>query len=160
MNRRTLTTIVLLGLAVATALPQIAFAQTDSFLGTWQLNLAKSKYSPGPPPKSGTMYIRGEGQTQRNTAVNIDAEGNPGTLVTMRVFDGQPHPVTGSNLYDETTYTRIDAYSNKVVLTKAGKFVSTIGGVLSQDGKTYTLTTTGTDANGRQINNISVYDKQ
>jgi hypothetical protein len=49
MNRRTLTTMVLLGLAVATAFPQIACAQTDPFLGTWQLNLAKSKYSPGPP---------------------------------------------------------------------------------------------------------------
>jgi hypothetical protein len=32
--------------------------------------------------------------------------------------------------------------------------------LLSQDGETYTLTTTATDANGRQVNNIAVYDKQ
>jgi hypothetical protein len=68
--------------------------------------------------------------------------------------------VTGSNLYDESTYTRIDAYSGKTVLTKAGKVVSTITGVVSQDTKTYTLTATGTNANGQPFTNISVYDKQ
>ena len=54
MNRRTLTTMALVFSAIlfATALPQIGFAQSDPLVGIWQLNLAKSKYSPGPPPKS------------------------------------------------------------------------------------------------------------
>jgi hypothetical protein len=54
MNRRTLTTIALLGLAVA-ALPQVGFAQSGSLIGTWRLNLDKSKFSPGPPPRSATL---------------------------------------------------------------------------------------------------------
>jgi hypothetical protein len=47
MKRRNelLTGIMLSGLAVA-ALPQLSFAQTDAFAGVWQLNLAKSRYSP------------------------------------------------------------------------------------------------------------------
>jgi len=59
MNRRTrlvLAGITLMGLMAS---PQLGFAQSESdpFLGVWQLNVAKSKYSPGPPPKSQTMYI-------------------------------------------------------------------------------------------------------
>jgi hypothetical protein len=76
MNRRTLTTMALLGLVVATALPQIGFAQSDPFVGTWQLNLAKSKYSPGPPPKSQTQTVQGDGQSHKFTITGTTAEGN------------------------------------------------------------------------------------
>jgi hypothetical protein len=77
MNRRTtlmLTGMTLLGLAAA-VLPQVGFAQTDPFFGVWQLNLAKSRYSPGPPPKSGTLYIHGDAQNRRDSAVAIDPQG-------------------------------------------------------------------------------------
>jgi hypothetical protein len=77
MNRRStlmLTGMTLVGLAV---FPQAGFAQNDPATGLWQLNLAKSKYSPGPRPKSATTYIRGEGQNRRTTAVAIHAEGKP-----------------------------------------------------------------------------------
>src|SRR3989442_70870 len=62
MNRRTFTTTALLGLAVATALPQAGLAQSNPLIGTWKLNLAKSKYSPGPPPRSGTSIWEAVGQ--------------------------------------------------------------------------------------------------
>jgi hypothetical protein len=62
--------------------------------------------------------------------------------------------------YDTSTYTRVDANTLNISNTKDGKVISTITGVVSQDGKTYTLTTTGTNANGQPITNISVYDKQ
>ena len=52
MNRRTFTTTALLGLAVATALPQAGLAQSNPWLGMWKLNLAKSTYPPGQAPKS------------------------------------------------------------------------------------------------------------
>jgi hypothetical protein len=54
MTRRstlTLTTIALLGLTVSTAPPQTGFAQSDPLIGTWKLNLARSTFSPGPPPR-------------------------------------------------------------------------------------------------------------
>jgi hypothetical protein len=162
MNRRTLTTMALVFSAIvfATALPQIGFAQSDPLLGTWQLNLAKSKYSPGPPPKSGTIY-RGEGQNRKATAVGIDATGKPTVIVLPEYIpDGKPHPVTGAPAYDASVWTRIDAYTLNVSRTKAGKVVQTVPNVVTPDGKTLTLTTTGTDENGRQINSISVYDKQ
>jgi hypothetical protein len=163
MNRRTtltLTAMALLGLAVATAVPQIGFAQSDPWVGNWQLNLAKSKYSPGPPPKSNSVNIQGEGQNYKVTNVGINAEGNPTSRVATWIYDGMPHPVTGAPDYDAIAVTRADAYTVNVSRTKAGKVVQTGTNVVSRDGKTVTATITGTDANGRQINNIGVYDKQ
>jgi hypothetical protein len=77
MNRRTLTTMALLGLAVATAFPKIGIAQSALIGTTWKLNLAKSKFSPGPPPRSQTLSYQAEGQGMKATNEGIDAQGNP-----------------------------------------------------------------------------------
>lgn len=60
INRRMLTTMALLfsGLLFG-ALSQSGFVQTN--IGKWKLNLAKSTYSPGPAPKSGSLNFEGEG---------------------------------------------------------------------------------------------------
>jgi hypothetical protein len=150
---------VLLGLAVATVLPQIALAQTDPFSGTWQLNLAKSKYSPGPPPKSETVNVQAEGQGLKATITGVNAEGNPINYTQTPVFDGLPHSTENYPNQDAYAATRVDAYTKIFSDIKAGKLVGTTTFVVSPDGKTMTATAIGLDANGRQIN-ISVYDKQ
>lgn len=162
MNRRImLTSIALLGLAVAT-LPERGLAQSDPLIGLWQLNVAKSKYSPGPGPKSQTLNIQGEGQNRKLTAVGINAAGNAAQAVVFSelVEDGKPHPVTGLAVADANTYTRVDAHTIKVTRLKDGKVVQTATWVVSQDGKTLTANLTGTDANGQDVNNITLYEKQ
>jgi hypothetical protein len=162
MNRRTtilLTGMALLGLAFG-ALPQFASGQqSDPMLGTWQLNVAKSKYSPGPAPKSNTVNIQADGQNHKLTARGINAEGNPTSAEVMWIYDGMPHPTDNPN-FDAQAATRIDAYTIIFSRTKAGKLVGTVTNVLSQDGKTATNTTTGINANGRPVNNITVFEKQ
>jgi hypothetical protein len=153
-----LTGLTMFGLAMVGTQP--GFAQSDPLTSLWQLNLAKSKYSPSPPPKSLTSNYQGEGQNRKLTSVGIDAQGNPTVLVTMHIYDGMPHPSTGSPDFDASAYTRVDAYTINVSRIKAGKVVQTGTLVTSRDGKTTTFTITGTDANGRQVNNILVYDKQ
>jgi hypothetical protein len=50
---------ILAASALAVALPQVAFAaQTDPLIGTWKLNLAKSTYTAGPTPRSGTTTFQ------------------------------------------------------------------------------------------------------
>jgi hypothetical protein len=159
MKRRTiimLTGMTLLGLAFA-ASPQVALAQSDLFDGIWQLNVAKSKITAG--LKSLTLYFHGEGQNRRDTAVGIDAQGNPVSAVLIHIYDGQPHPTTGSPDVDASTYTRVDAHTINYSRTKAGKLVVTGTDLVSQDGKTLTGTDKGTDASGREYNDVFVYDK-
>jgi hypothetical protein len=160
MNRRStlMLTGITLGLAVA-AFPQVSFAQSDPFMGTWQLSLAKSKYSPGPSPKSSTVTVQAVGQNHKLTAVTIDAEGKQTSVENTRIYDGMSHPVTGNPSYDAGSFTRVDPYTIIISYTKAGKLVRTATNVVSQDGKTITATATGTDARG-QVYNITVYDKQ
>ena len=163
MKRRTkflLTGIVLSGLAVA-ALPQLSFAQTDAFAGVWQLNLAKSKYTPGPPQKSLTVYIQGEGQNRKLTAVGINAAGNALSQIWSEfVEDGRPHPIAGNQNVDSQTYTRADAHTINISRLKDGKTVGTAALVVSPDGKTMTFNNSTTQATGRQISETQVYDKQ
>jgi hypothetical protein len=161
MKRRVLigTGIAILGLAVVT-FAQPNFAQSDPLLGSWQLNLAKSKYSPGPPPKSQTVTIEAEGQNHKLTIVLVDAAAKSTTSVVMRVYDGMPHPVTGSPAYDAEAATRADASTVVISRTKAGKLVETDTMVVSPDGKTRTFTSTGTDATGRGLSNVAVFDRK
>jgi hypothetical protein len=159
MNRRTSTTMAL-GLAVATVLPQIACGQTDPFLGTWQLNLAKSKYSPRPPPKSETVNVQAEGQGLKATVTGVNADGNPFKYAYRPVFDGLSHPMENDPNQDAYAATRVDAYIQIFSDNKAGKLVGTTTLVVSPDGKTLTATAIILDANGKLINNITVFDKQ
>src|SRR5215468_5745397 len=59
----------------ATALPRIGIAEDNPLIGTWKLNLEKSKYSPGPAPRSLTLNFVADGANLTNTAEGIDAEG-------------------------------------------------------------------------------------
>jgi len=164
MNRRStliVTGMTLLGLAV---FPQVGFAQSAVRAeGTFQLNLAKSKYNAGLPPKSFTAYFQVRGQTSKITGVGISADGDPIVIVFHEAAeDGKPYPVTGTPTpdYDANATTRVDAYSLNGSRTKAGRVVQTTTFVMSQDAKSFTLTTTGTNANGQPINSISVWEKQ
>ena len=161
MNRRTFTTTALFGLAVATALPQVGLAQSNPLIGTWKINLAKSKYSPGPPPRSTTTIFEAVGQGLKYTSEGIDAQGNP-TKTDFGVisFDGKSSPITGSPAYDAASYKQVNASTFEFTRTKAGRVVQTTTLVLSADGKSSTLTTTGVNANGQQISNVGVFDKQ
>jgi hypothetical protein len=162
MNRRStlmLISMTLLAFAIA-SFPQVAFAQSSPVIGTWKLNLDKSKYSPGPPPRSGTLTYTQDGQNIKNTFEGMDAQGNVLSGVLMHIYDGQPHPSSGSQVIDASAYTRLDPNNYIFTRLKAGKLVAVGTVIVSQDGKTLTVTTTGSDANGGPSNSISVHDKQ
>jgi hypothetical protein len=163
MNRRAFTTIAMLfsAVAFASAFPESGFAQTHPLVGTWKLNLEKSKFNPGPPQKSQTVIFEAVGQGLRATVDIMDAQGTPRKLTFGPWFyDGKSYPITGSPAYDAATYKQVNNSTAESTRTKAGKVVQTTTGVTSSDGKTYTLTTTGVDEKGQQINNVFVYDKQ
>ena len=145
-----------------TALPGIGIAENNPLIGTWKLNLEKSKYSPGPAPRSLTLNFVADGANLTNTAEGIDAEGKATKSVFAHVYDGKPHPTTGvaGGLYDSSTYTRIDANTVNFVRSKDGKTVQTGSIVLSAGGKILTVTTEGTGPNGQPILNVAVYEKQ
>jgi len=151
---------ILAASALAVGLPQSAFAQSDPMIGTWKLNLAKSTFSPGPPPRSSTLTIAEVGQGQTATFDGISAAGMPTHTVFTVINDGHPHPVTGSPVVDASSGRRINAYRTDYSLLKAGKELQTGAVILSTDGKTATFMNTGANADGQPLSNVAVYEKQ
>jgi hypothetical protein len=145
----------------ATAAPKIVLAQSSLQGTTWKLNLAKSKFNPGPAPRSANVTYEAVGEGLRATAEGVDAQGNPTKAVFgPYLYDGKSYPVTGVPIYDATSNKIISDSTVEMTRTKAGKVILTTTRVLAADGKTLTFTTTGLNANGQQINDVAVYDKQ
>jgi hypothetical protein len=160
MNRRTALLFVIMTLMGLSAFPQLALAQSDPFLGVWQLNVAKSKY-PRPAPKSQTMYIwEDEAKIRKNSQVTIRADGVPNAVVFIHTYDDQPRPVPGAGGYDSSAYTRVDARTINARYLNAGSLIGTAAWSVSQDGKTLTMSVTNIAADGRQTNELRIYDKQ
>ncbi|MFI5088297.1 MAG: hypothetical protein ACHP7I_07880 [Terriglobales bacterium] len=138
----------------------VAASPADPHVGTWKLNIAKSKYSPGPAPKEVTMKIEAKGAGIHLTQAGADAAGKAIKVEFTANFDGKDTPVTGITNTDTIAVKRVDANTWDVTLKKAGKVVMTITSVVSKDGKTRTSTFKGTDAAGKPVNNVAAYDKQ
>ena len=93
--------------------------------------------------------------------IECDAQGKPIHQETMSMFDGKSSEVKGAPDANTTrVYKRIDARSYEYVQSTAGKVTVTARTVVSADGKTRTITTTGTNAQGVRVNNVAVYDRQ
>ena len=135
-------------------------AQADPAIGTWKLNVAKSKYVPGPVPKSNVITIAAAGSGYHVTAKGEDATGNPTGIDYTATSDGKDSPVKGAPAYDTTSLKRIDANTTEQTRKKEGKMVQTATRKISADGKTMTVTTRGKDEAGRTLNTVAVYDRQ
>jgi hypothetical protein len=132
----------------------------DPALGTWKLNVAKSKYSPGPAPKSGNITFEASGDAVKRTGEQIAADGKKSSLSYTAKMDGKFYPVTGTDLYDEISIKKIDDHNTEAAMTRGGKAAVNAKRSISKDGKVMTITITGTNAKGEKINNVIVYDKQ
>ena len=77
-----------------------ASAQRSDLSGTWKLNLAKSKFSPGPAPKSSTVTIKIENGTETYTSEGTNADGKPNNMSFTATMDGKDTPVTGNPFGD------------------------------------------------------------
>ena len=143
-------------------------AQNDPLIGTWKQDLAKSKYSPGPPPKSGTVLkIAAVAGGIRVASDGVNVEGQATHTDATAKFDGKDYPrkATAGGKPDNTTYDsialkKIDAYNYEATEKREGQMFAVVHWTISQDGKTRTVTGTGKNVQGQTTNNTLVYDKQ
>jgi hypothetical protein len=150
-----------LGLACAAAFAHDVSAQAPAaLLGTWKLNPAKSTFSPGPAPKSMTITYTPEGESLKIVVDVVPRTGAPQHWETTAGYDGKGHPVTGNPDADMIVLERIDATKGGSTFTKGGKITAVHTRTLSADGKTLTIVTKGTTAEGKPRSDVAVFEKQ
>ncbi len=147
------------GISLAAALlasSVILAAQADQnspFTGTWKLNVAKSKVSPGPAPKSETVTIAPDGKVSVET---VEADGK-NVSWSYTPTENSPVPIEGME-----NSTVISKTSGNIVdhTWKMGNGNETGHGVVSKNGKTMRYTLTGTNAEGQQVHEVLAFEKQ
>jgi hypothetical protein len=128
-------------------------------LGTWKLNEAKSKLSPG-LPKNLTVKYEAVGDNIKGTIDGVDGQGKPTHTEWTGKFDGKDYPVTGDPAADTRAVKQVDDHNYQLTVKKAGKVTMTGKAVISADGKSRTVSVSGKDSMGMKIESTSVYDKQ
>jgi hypothetical protein len=147
-------------LVVVFAGPTLA-QSSNSLVGTWKLNVAKSTFTAGTAPKSSTFTIEEAGPGIKATVDSAAADGTVAHWGFTANFDGKDNPITGNCPYgDSVASTRIDANTTQNIYKKGGTVTVTQKHVVSNDGKTDTITNTGRDAKGTIVSSERVYDKQ
>jgi hypothetical protein len=128
-------------------------------IGTWKLNEAKSKATPGMGKVTMVAYKSILGQV-KVVVDGTDAKGKPTHNEWTGRFDGKDYPVTGDPTSDARSYTKVNDRTMNFAIKKGGKTTITGQIVVAADGKSRTVTTRGTDQKGQKFKNVTVYDKQ
>jgi hypothetical protein len=150
----------IIGLALALCfLATAACFAADPQMGTWKLNEAKSKITPGTLKNTHVVYSSMLGQMKVKSD-GIGADGKPVHIEWSGKFDGKDYPVTGQPESDTRSYTKVNDRTLAITAKKNGKVTVTGQIVVSADGKSRTVTVSGTTPKGKKFKNIAVYDKQ
>jgi len=131
----------------------------DPMMGTWKMNEAKSKLSPG-VPKNTTVVYEAIGENVKVTIDGTDSDGKPMHNEWTGKFDGKDYPVTGDPSADTRSLKKVDGRTLTLTVKKGDKTTMTGRIGVSVDGKTRTVTTSGTDSQGKKYSSRAVYDKQ
>ena len=134
----------------------------DPLVGTWKLNVAKSKYIPGPGPKSLTRTVTPEGDKMKYSNEGVAADGSAIAYGTTVTLDGKDYPVTGSGVpggADTIAITKLSPTSYDATFKKSGEPILTSKVRISKDGKVTTSHLQSAPGKG-SVNNTAVYDKQ
>jgi hypothetical protein len=152
-TRTILLTLVVCFLAVA-----VSFGANPN-MGKWKLNEAKSKIPAG-APKNDVVTYEAAGDSVKVTVDGTDAAGKPAHNEWTGKFDGKDYPLTGDPNADTRSYKLVDEHSTELINKKAGKVTMTGHIVIAADGKTRSITVSGTDPDGKKVEYTAVYDKQ
>ena len=132
----------------------------DRVLGTWRLNIAKSKFNPGPPPESQTRAYELYRDGIRTTVRTVYAGGNTSFVQFVSDYSGDQVPISGSPDADMIALKSVDADTAEAELYHAGRAIGRVRRVISRDGQTMTIAVELNNLEGVRVTNLQVFEKQ
>jgi hypothetical protein len=133
-------------------------------LGKWKMNMEKSKFEPGPAPKSQERtYEDWGGGVIHATFVGTDAQDKPTFSEYAARYDGKYYPRVnrGSPTACTIALKKVDADGATVEFFQKEDGKPSINGTrtLSADRKVMTITYNGTDAKGQPMSAVMVFER-
>lgn len=128
-------------------------------VGTWKLNTAKSKFSPGPAPKTMTITYSAEGNNLKIVVDAVPADGAAQRWEMTAAYDGKDYPVIGNPNADMISMKRVDDRHGESTFKKGGKVTAVNIRTLSADGNTLTIVSKGTTVDGKPRHDTQVFEK-
>jgi hypothetical protein len=156
--KRTVRSFILGALLAAFAVVGFTDEAKNPLLGTWLLDRAHSTFIPAPGPK-GQMrtYELAAGDGEKLTARGIDTEGRPTLVQYTARYDGKDYSITGSAGGELISLTKVDRFTTRSTQKRSGKAAIVSTRTVSKDGKTLTVTTKGTTAEGAVIDSVMIF---
>ena len=151
-----------LGFALVLGAATVASAaeRADPAIGTWTLNVDKSKFHDGTAPKSTTRtYSAGAAGTDMKVT-GVATDGAAISQAVTLTYDGKDCAITGNPAFDTLALTKINGATVKSELKKDGKVVGHTTRTISGKGKVLTLSTALTTPKGGTTHDVAVFDKQ
>jgi hypothetical protein len=149
---------VLLSLALCIAGAVTCFAQSPQ-MGTWKLNEGKSQLPAGFMKNTNVVY-EAAGDNIKASTDGIDKDGKPFHTEWTGKFDGKDYPLSGDPTSDARSYKMVNERTLAIANKKGSKVTTSGRIVVAPDGRSRTLSVTGTNAAGKKVSSVSVYDKQ
>jgi hypothetical protein len=148
MNRLALTLLI----AASTALA------ADPFLGTWKLNLAKSRFLSDESMQELTITWAAQGDKLRVSGAGTSADGRPIRYSYDPIYDGKDYPPAGVWNWDAVSNNQVDENTREDRYKKNGKMIRVERRTVSPDGKTLTYAIEADTAKGR-AKGLLVFDR-
>jgi hypothetical protein len=161
-RRTPLAGLALVSLVLAASVTMLAQTQKDAHIGTWKLNVAKSKFNPGPGYKSETRTYEPTADGYKFQGERLNPDGGTEKYGFTVKYDNKDYPVAGKDPggADTIAIKLVDANNIESTSKKGHEVLYTSKVVVSQDGKVMTITAKGKNPDGEPFDNVQVYDRQ
>lgn len=131
-------------------------AEQDPRVGVWKLDVAQSRFRPGPAPKSEIVTVTQEGDWIITRSEGVEADGSKFSHSKRYKRDGKEHKISSPE-YDTFQVMVRTPFDSDALYRKKGKVMLSGRSVVSPDRLTWTLITTGMDGKHKPVENRIVY---
>ena len=151
--------------SVLCAIGSSLFGANDPFVGTWKLNVAKSKRAPsstGKATKEETMTVQDVGDQAYITLKGTREDGTTFGRKESVSIKGGPLNVSGNRppVGTSAVMKKLNDRTADFIYARDGKVYLTDHYTVSADGKTIRNQYKGTDAQGKLVEGLTVWDRQ
>ena len=145
---------------LAFAAPPYAVAQNQLFVGTWTVNVAKSRYEPGASPRSEVLQFELVGDGIKVSLDGVNQQG-PYHSEAIGKFDGLDVPVVATPARRARftyAFRRVDERTWEIVIKVNGTPQLLVRNVVSEDGRT--MRGVSTVISRGHVNQDVLYERQ